>query len=70
MMTIIRVSDTTYSVNVNDVSTAPLSLGGLFKLMRELQIEFTEIETALTELVNNDHKRAHFGTQRKFVYSK
>ena len=70
MINIIRKNDEEFLVNVNDTSTQVLDMDELFKVLRSLQIEFDEIDLAVTELIRNDHIRAEFGMKRKFLYSK
>lgn len=70
MLQIIRKSNDKFLVNANDVSTKPLSMEELFKVMTALEVEFDEIEMAITELIHNDHKVAEFGINRMFIFSK
>lgn len=70
MINIIKKSNDQYVVNVNDTNTMPLSVDELFKVMRSLEVDFEEIELAIVDLVRNDFKRAHFGINRTYIFSK
>lgn len=70
MLQIIKKSDEEFLVNVNDISTKPLTLEELFKVMSSLEVEFEEIEMAITELLHNDHKIAKFGIDKCLLYTK
>lgn len=70
MLNILKKSEDKYSIIVNDVETAHLSMEQLFKVMNELEVEFEEIELAVLELMKNDHKLAHFGVHKRFIFTK
>lgn len=69
VLNIIRESDVEFRVKTNMLLTQPLNMKELFKTMMFLEVPFEEVELAVTELVKNNHQRANFGIDGRFIFS-
>jgi hypothetical protein len=71
MFTLIRKSADVYIlVDHKQNSSQELDQAGVICYLRDQEISFSEIETALTSLIRNNHAVAEFGTFGGFMYSR